>query len=134
MGASTSAPTPANMGIEYSWPPSIQCLAMELNQAPSFLDNPTLIVLLIESALSSIDLHCMNGLEIDELFYNILHFVLESALCAYVAKEHHKTLRRELGTQEMDRRLLMEDCSRLKTRVKEVEGTMKETLESVNKP
>lgn len=33
----------------------------------------------------------------------------------------------------MDRRLLVEECSRLKAQVAEVEGTMKETLESMDK-
>lgn len=50
-----------------------------------------------------------------------------------MAKEHHKTLRQEFGTQEADRRLLVKECSRLKTRVDKVEGTMKETLELVDK-
>lgn len=58
---------------------------------------------------------------------------LEGALCAYVAKEHHKALRREFGIKKTNRRLLAEERSRLKSRVDEVEGNMKEILESVNK-
>lgn len=50
-----------------------------------------------------------------------------------MAKEHYKTLRREFDTQEMDRRLLVEESSRLKARVDEVEGTTKETLDSMDK-
>lgn len=62
-----------------------------------------------------------------------MHFALEGALCAYMAKEHYKTLRQEFSTKETNRRLLAEACSRLKAQVNEVEGIMKETLESMDK-
>lgn len=42
-------------------------------------------------------------------------------------------MRREFGAQVMDKNLLQEDCSRLKAQIDVVEGTMKETLESVDK-
>lgn len=45
-----------------------------------------------------------------------------------MAKERHKVLRQEFGANKTDRRLLAEEYSRLKFRVNEVEGTMKETL------
>lgn len=62
-----------------------------------------------------------------------MHSALQSVLCTYMAKERNKVLRQEFGAQETDRRLLVEECLRLKTRVDEVEGTMKETLELVDK-
>lgn len=39
----------------------------------------------------------------------------------------------ELSANEMHRKLLAEECSSLKTRFAKVEGTMKETLELVDK-
>lgn len=89
--------------------------------------------MLIKSALRLADCRRLNELEIDVLFDNAIHFALKGALCVFVAKEHHKALRWEFGTKETDRRLLAEECSRLKARVDEVEGIMKETLESVDK-
>lgn len=50
-----------------------------------------------------------------------------------MAKEWHKSLRQDFGANEMDRRLLIKECSGLKARVNEVEGTIKEILESVDK-
>lgn len=100
-----SKPAPADVGIESLWPLSIQRLTLALNWAPSLLYDPTLAILLIKSALRLGD-HCrMNELETDELFDNVMHSALESALCTYVAQEHHKALRREFGTQEKDKRL-----------------------------
>lgn len=97
MGATASVPTPdpapTNVGIESPWPLSIQWLTMALNYLPSLLDDPTLTILLIKSALRPADRHHLNGVKIDELFDNVLHSALESALCAYVANEHHKVLR-----------------------------------------
>lgn len=99
----------------------------------SLLNDPTLGLMLIKSALRLVDRRCLNELQIDELFDNVMYFSLESALCVCVAKKHHKTLRREFGTRETDKRLLMEECSRMKVRIDEVEGTIKETLESMDK-
>lgn len=50
-----------------------------------------------------------------------------------MAKERNKALRWKFRAQETDKGLLQEECSRLKARVNEVEGAMKETLEFVNK-
>lgn len=58
---------------------------------------------------------------------------MDSALCAYIAKERDKALRRDFGVQEIDRNLLQEECSRMKTQVEEVETIMKETLEFIDK-
>lgn len=95
MGAFTSTPipadpAPANMGIESLWPPRIQHLAVVLNQAPSLLDNLTLDVLLIKSTLRPANCCRLNGVETYELFDNVLHSTLESALCTYVAKQNQK--------------------------------------------
>lgn len=67
-------------------------MVLALNRAPSLLDDPTLVILLITIALRLGD-HChLNKLEIDKLFDNVMHSNLES--CAYVANEHHnKALR-----------------------------------------
>lgn len=56
----------------------------------------------------------MNEVEIDDLYDNIIHFVMESALSAYMAKEQNKALRREFEAQEMDKNLIQKECSRLK--------------------
>lgn len=69
----------------------------------------------------------------DDLLDNVIHSAMESALCAYLAKERNKALRREFSAQEIDKNLLQEECTRLKARVSEVENTMKETLESIDK-
>lgn len=37
----------------------------------------------------------INNVEIDDLYDNIIHSAIDSALCVYMAKEHNKTLRRE---------------------------------------
>ena len=88
---------------------------MVLNRAPSLLDDPTIGILLMKSVLRPVDRRCLNELKTDELFDNVMHSALESALCAYVAKEHHKALWLEFGTQETNRKLLVEECSMLKT-------------------
>lgn len=124
MGASAFAPTselpttipiplepaPTNMGVESSWPLSIQHLALALNYTSSLLGDPTLVVLLIKSAFRPADHHGPNGVKIDDLFDNIMHSTLESVLCTHAVKEHHKALMIEFGTQETNRRLLVEEC------------------------
>lgn len=104
-----------NVGVDSSWPPNIQCMALALTRTPLLLDDPTLAVLLAKNALRPKDRCCLSELEADELFDNIMHPTLESAFCAYIAKECNKVLRREFGTQEIDRKLLAKECSRLKT-------------------
>lgn len=44
-----------------------------------------------------------------------------------------RTLRQKFGVNEMHKELLVEECLTLKTRMAEVEGTMKDTLESLDK-
>lgn len=100
---------------------------------PSLLEDPSLVVLLTKNALRLGDCRRLSEVENDELFDNIMHFALESALYAYMAKERNKFLKWEFGAQEIDRRLLAEEYSRLKTQVDEMEGMMKETMESVDK-
>lgn len=50
-----------------------------------------------------------------------------------MAKEHLRALRQEFAANETRRELLAEEYSSLKIRVAKVEGTMKESLESVDK-
>lgn len=80
---------PASMGVEASWAPSIQHVALVLNQVLSLLNDPSLVVLLIKNALRLRNRDRMNELKTDELFDNVIHFALESVLYAYVAKKHH---------------------------------------------
>lgn len=51
----------------------------------------------------------------------------------YLAKEQDKALKRDYRLLERDNNLLLKKGQRLKARVEEVEGTMKETLEFVDK-
>lgn len=91
----------------------------------SILVEPNLSVLIFKNALRPGDHHHLNEIWTDDLFDNIMHSAMEGAIYAYMAKEYNKALRRELGVQETDTNLLREECSRLKTRVDEVEGMMK---------
>lgn len=79
------------------------------------------------------DCRHLNEIEMDKLFINAIHSALKGALCAYVIKEHFRTFRQKFGANKTHRELLVEECSNLKTRVVEVEGVMKETLDSVDK-
>lgn len=62
-----------------------------------------------------------------------MHFSMESVLYTYMVQEQNKALMREFGAQETNKGLLQKECSRLKAQIEEAEGTMKETLESVDK-
>lgn len=75
----------------------------------------------------------MNKVESEDLYDNIMHSTIESALYAYMVKKYNKALRQEYRVQETDKTLLREECSMLKARVNKVEGTMKEILESMDK-
>lgn len=77
-------------------------------------EEPRLSVLTVKNASKLRDHHCLNEVEIDDLYDNIIHFVMEGALCAYMAKEQNKALRREFEAQEMDKNLIQKECSRLK--------------------
>lgn len=99
----------------------------------SLLEESFLSILITKYALRLGDCHCLHMVEMDNLFDNIMHSVMESVLCAHMAKDQNKALRREHGAQETDKGLLQEECLRLKARVDEVEGTMKEMLESMDK-
>lgn len=127
----STKPIPTNVGVNSLWPPSIQQLV--LTRMPSLLKDLSLAILLTENALRPGVYRRLNEVKTDKLFGNVMHPDLQSALYAYMAKERNKVLRWEFGAQEMDKRLLAEECSRLKTRVVKVEGTMRETLELVNK-
>lgn len=67
---------------------------------PSLLEYPSLAVLLIKNALRLEDYRRLNKVETDELFDHVMHSALESALCAYMAKECNKVLRRDFGAKK----------------------------------
>lgn len=75
------------------------------------------------------DHHCLNAVEMNELYDNFIHSTMENALSAYLAKEQNKVLRREFGAQETDKNLLQDECSRLKARVTKIENAAKAILE-----
>lgn len=83
-------------------------------------------VLIAKNALRPGDCHRLNVVKTNDLYDNVIHFAMESALCAYLAKEQNKALRREFGAQETNRNLHQAKCSRLKARFTEVENRMKE--------
>lgn len=59
----------------------------------SLLEEPRLSVLITKNALSLKDRHLLNEIEIDDLYNNIIHSMMESALYAFIANEHNKALR-----------------------------------------
>lgn len=126
-------PAQDEVGVGANLVSGIQHLALVLTRTPSLLKELHLFILIIKNALRVKDLHRLNEVKMDYLYDNIAHSTMESVLCAYMAKEHNKALRREFGAKEMDKNLLQKECLRLKTQVDKVEGTMKETLESVDK-
>lgn len=99
----------------------------------SLLKKPRLSVLIAKNALRSDYRHHPNEVKMDDLYNNIIHSAMESALCAYLAKKRNKALKREFGAHGMDINHLQEKCTKLKARVTEVENTMKETLEFIDK-
>lgn len=82
-------------GTGISWPWGIQHLAIALIQDDSLLKEPRLSVLIANNPLKLGDCHRLGIVETDELYNNIIHSAIESAMCAYLAKEHNKALRRE---------------------------------------
>lgn len=82
---------------------------------PSLLEDPNLAFLLTKNTLRPGEHRHLNELETDDLFDNVMYSALDSAFYAYVAKVRNKVLRHEFGTQESDRRLIVEECLRLKT-------------------
>lgn len=75
------------------------------------------------------DRHCLNAVEMNELYENFIHFTMENAMSAYLAKEQNKVLRREFGAQEIDKNLLQDECLRLKAQVTKIENAAKAILE-----
>lgn len=57
------------------------------------LKEPRLSVLIAKTGLRPRDHHHLNEVEIDDLYDNIMHSALESALCDYMAKECNKAQR-----------------------------------------
>lgn len=108
-------------------------MALALTRMTSLLEKSRLSIFITKDALRPGDRYCLNAVEMDDLYDNIVHSAMESVLRAYIAKERDKALRRKFGAQEANRNFLREKYSRLKTRVEEVDDTIKETLKSVDK-
>lgn len=70
-------------------------MMLALTWTTSLLEELRLLVLIAKNALRPGDSRYLNEVEINDLYDNIIHFAIESALCAYMAKEQNKVLRRE---------------------------------------
>lgn len=81
-------------------------MALVLTQANLLLEELMLSVLITKNALRPTDRHQLNTVDTDDLYNNIIHYVMEDALCAYLAKERNKALRREYGIEEINKNLL----------------------------
>lgn len=90
---------PRGLLVSNVWLPSIQCLALALTRTPSLLEDPSLTILLTKNALRPGDRRRLSEVRMDELFDNVMYYVLKSLVCAYMAKDHNKILRQEFGTQ-----------------------------------
>lgn len=100
-------------------------MALALIKTSSLLEEPRLFVLIAKNALRPGDLHRLNEIKTDNLYDNTMHSTMESILCVYIAKECNKDLSQEFRAQRDGKSLLQEECSMLKARVGELEGTMK---------
>lgn len=73
--------------VEASWPRGIQNLTLALTQATSLLEKTRLFFLIAKSALRPGDCHFLNAIKTDDLYNNIIHSMMESALYMYMANE-----------------------------------------------
>lgn len=71
----------------------IQYLALALTRTTSLLEEPHFSVLIAKNALRPRDHHCLNAVEIDDLYDNIIYSSMKNTLCVYMAKERDKALR-----------------------------------------
>lgn len=78
------------------------------------------------------DRHRLGVVETDDLYDNAIHSTMGCILSIYLAKEHEKALKREFRALVGERNLLLDVGQWLTTRVDEVEGIMKETLQSID--
>lgn len=62
-------------------------------------------VLIAKNVLRPEDHHRLNAVKTDDLYNNIIHSTMESVLCACMAKEQDKALRREFAMQEMEKKI-----------------------------
>lgn len=62
-------------------------LALALTQVNSLLEELQLSIFIAKNALRSGDCYRLNEVETDDLYDNVIHSTMESALCAYLAKE-----------------------------------------------
>lgn len=86
-----SQPKSSSMGTLASVP--VQHLTLALTWATFLLKEPLLSVLIAKSALRPRDRHRLNEVDTEDLYFNIIHFTMESALCAYMPKKRNKALR-----------------------------------------
>lgn len=63
----------------------------------SLLEELQLLIFVAKNALQPGDCYRVNEVETDDLYDNVIHSGIESTLCAYLAKEWNKALRREFG-------------------------------------
>lgn len=75
----------------------------------------------------------LGAVETDELYNNAIHSAMECVLLVFLDKEWDKALQRKLRLMEGEKNLHLEEWWQLKAWVHEVEGLIKETLESVDK-
>lgn len=76
------------MGGEQCWSHiASEHLALALTRTTSLLEEPLLSVLIAKNALRPKNRHCLNEVKTDDLYENIIHSVMESVLCAYMANE-----------------------------------------------
>lgn len=68
-------------------------MTLALTRTTSLLKEPCLSIVIAKSALRLGDCHRLNKVEIDDLYYNIIHYTMESALCVYMAEECNKAIR-----------------------------------------
>lgn len=86
-------PSQESVGAEVTLPQGIQHLALGLTRMTSLLEKPRLLVLITKNALMPGDCHRLNAVQTDDIYGNIIHSAMESALCAYMVKERDKGLR-----------------------------------------
>lgn len=69
------------------------------------------------------DRHRLGAVETNDLYDNVIHSAMKCVLSFYLAKEHHKALRRESRALEGESNFLLRESQQLKAWVDEVEGT-----------
>lgn len=99
-------PQQEEAGTEAPWPQGIQHLLLALTRVNSLLEELRLFILIAKNSLRPRDHHYLNTVETDDLYNNVIHSAMQSALCAYLAKKWNKAMRREFKAQKTDKNLL----------------------------